>query len=142
MKCPAYGGSYWMETACRLGNWSAQSFDESAVSWTMIKKFANDGTNGNGNSWVQYQVELNTGSNTQISVGFKLGSSGGAGPTVGWDSLVIDEPQYFGLGPAPAFEFLKWSSLERDRSLGLSGIEARWESTKAMKPREEGSVGG
>lgn len=89
MKCPSYGGSYWMESACKLGSYTAQDFDQNGGTWTMIKKFANDGTNGNGNVWTQYSVSLNTGANTQISVGYKLGSSGGAGPTVGWDTMVI-----------------------------------------------------
>jgi hypothetical protein len=89
MKCPSYSGTYWMECACKLGNYSAQDFDENGGTWTMIKKFSNDTTNGNGNVWTQYSVSLNTGSNTQLSVGYKLGSSGGAGPTVGWDTMVI-----------------------------------------------------
>ncbi|GEM_PF-818739 len=89
MKCPSHGGSYWMECAYRLGNWSAQNFDESGGSWTMIQKFADGGPNGNGNTWVQYSATFNSGSNTQISVGYKLGSWGGGGPTVYWDTLRV-----------------------------------------------------
>ena len=89
MKCPSFGGSYWMESAYRLGNYSAGDFDANSSSWTFIKKFANDGVNGNGNTWTNYSVSVNTGSNTQISIGYKLGSSGGAGPTVGWDTFRI-----------------------------------------------------
>jgi hypothetical protein len=56
----------------------------------MIKKFDSyGGQNGNGNNWTQYSVNVNTGSNTQVSIGYKLGSSGGGGPTVGWDTLRI-----------------------------------------------------
>ncbi len=89
IRCPSYGSSYWAECAYRLGSYTAQNFDESGASWTMIKKFANDGTNGNGDAWVQYSATFNSGSNTQISVGYKLGSSGGGGPTVRWDTLRI-----------------------------------------------------
>ena len=89
IKCPSFGSSYWAECAYRLGNYSASDFDANAGSWTMIQKFANDGTNGNGNTWVQYSKTFNSGGSTQISIGFKLGSSGGAGPTVLWDTLRV-----------------------------------------------------
>lgn len=89
IRCPSYSGSYWAECAYRLGSYTAQNFDESSSSWTMIKKFSNDGTNGNGDTFVQYTTTFNSGSNTQISVGYKLGSSGGGGPTVRWDTLRI-----------------------------------------------------
>jgi hypothetical protein len=88
MKCPSYGATYWMETACKLGSYSAQDFDDNGTSWTLIKKF-NTSNNGNNNTWTPYSVSINTGSNTQISIGYKLGSSGGAGPTVAWDTLLI-----------------------------------------------------
>ncbi|NIM50724.1 MAG: hypothetical protein GTO22_15980, partial [Gemmatimonadales bacterium] len=87
MRCPSFGGTYWAECAYRLGSHTAQDFDENSGAWTMIKKFSNDGDNGNGNQWVQYSKNFNSGSNTQISVGYKLGSWGGGGPTVGWDTL-------------------------------------------------------
>jgi hypothetical protein len=74
----------------RLGSHTASDFDNNAAAWTMIKKFDNGGANGNGNTWTQYSVNFNSGSNTQISVGYKLGSSGGGGPTVQWDTLRID----------------------------------------------------
>ena len=51
---------------------------------------SNGGTNGNGDTFIQYSKNFNCGSNTQISVGYKLGSSGGGGPTVGWDTLRIE----------------------------------------------------
>jgi len=88
IKCPSFGSSYWAECGYRLGSSTAQNFDESGT-WTMVKKFSFDGTNGNGNTWTQYSAAFNSGSNTQISVGFKLGSSGGGGPTVLWDTLRI-----------------------------------------------------
>ncbi len=88
IKCPS-SSSYWAECAYKLGNNTAQDFDANAGTWTMIQKFASDGTNGNGNTWVQYSKTFNSGSNTQISVGFKLGSSSGNGPTVLWDTLRI-----------------------------------------------------
>jgi len=90
IRCPSYGGTYWAETAYKFGNNSANNFDDSAGSWTMIKKFANDGTNGNGDTWTQYSVNFNSGSDTQISVGYKLGSWGGGGPTVRWDTLRVE----------------------------------------------------
>lgn len=88
-KCPSYGGTYWMECACKLGSQTAQDFDGNPGTWTMIKKFSNDTVNGNGNTWTQYSVSLNTGANTQLTLGYKLGSSGGGGPTVGWDTMAI-----------------------------------------------------
>lgn len=88
-KCPSYSGTYWMETAYKLGNYAASDFDQNGSTWTMVKKFANDGTNGNGNVWTQYSTSISTGAATQISVGVKLGSSGGGGPTVGWDTMAI-----------------------------------------------------
>lgn len=89
MRCPSFGGSYWMELAAKLGNHTAQDFDQNAGTWTMVRKFSNDGTNGNGNAWTLYSTQINTGGNTQITIGFKLGSSGGGGPTVGWDTLRV-----------------------------------------------------
>lgn len=83
------GTGYWAECAYRLGNWTAQNFDESAGSWTLIQKFSNSGTNGNGNVWTQYSQAINTGSNTQVSIGYKLGRSGGTAPVVQWDTFRI-----------------------------------------------------
>lgn len=89
MKCPSYaGGSYWMETAYRLGNYSASNYDSDAANWTLIKKF-NTTTNGNNNTWTNYSVQVNTGSNTQISIGYKHGASGCVGPTTYWDTFLI-----------------------------------------------------
>jgi len=88
IKCPS-GSSYWAECALKLGNYSAQDFDNNSGTWTLIKKFASDGTNGNGNTWTQYTVSFTSGSNTQLSVGYKLGSSSGTGPTVRWDTLRV-----------------------------------------------------
>ncbi len=89
MRQPSAGGTYWTEVAYRLGSHSAQSFDGSPGSWTMIKKFDSGGTNGNGDVWTQYSKTFNSGSNTQITVGYKVGSSGGGGPTVRWDTLRV-----------------------------------------------------
>jgi|GEM_PF-2228741 len=90
IKCPSYtANSYWAECAYKLGSYTAEDFDQNGGTWAMVKKFAGDGANGNGNTWTQYSATFNSGSNTQISVGFKLGSSGGAGPTVLWDTLRV-----------------------------------------------------
>jgi hypothetical protein len=78
-----------MEFAYKLGDYSAQDFDQNSGTWTVIKKFANDGTNGNGGTWTKYYLDVNTSTNTYISVGYKLGSTG-AGPTVGWDTFQLD----------------------------------------------------
>jgi hypothetical protein len=88
IKCPS-GSAYWSECAYKLGSATAQDFDQNGGTWTMIQKFASDGTNGNGNTWVQYSKTFSSGSSTQISVGFKLGSSSGTGPTVIWDTLRV-----------------------------------------------------
>lgn len=89
-RCPNYSGTYWAECAFRLGSHSAQDFDANGGAWTMVKKFSNGGTNGNGDQWQQYTINFNSGSSTQISVGYKLGSYDGAGPTVRWDTLRIN----------------------------------------------------
>ena len=51
-----------------------------------MKKFSDTGTNGNGSTWTQYSATFNSGANTQISVGFKLGHIGrrGAHGVVGY----------------------------------------------------------
>lgn len=90
LKCPSYASSYWMESACKLGNNSANDFNNNSGTWTYIKKFANDGTNGNSNTWTKYSVTVSTGSSTQISIGYKHGASGNNGPTVGWDTFLTD----------------------------------------------------
>jgi hypothetical protein len=88
MKCPSSGSGHWMETAYRLGAHTAYDFDQDPDSWTMVKKFDGD---GNGNTWTQYSVVVNTAGNTTISIGFKLGKSGGSIGTVGWDELELDD---------------------------------------------------
>jgi hypothetical protein len=101
MRCPNMSG-YWMETGYRLGNHSAQDFDGNPGAWTMIKKFDSyGGQNGNGNTWTKYTVQVNTGSDTSISVGYKLGSSGGGTLSVGWDTFRIEESQSFGKVDGP-----------------------------------------
>jgi len=54
-----------------------------------VKEFTDTGPNGNGDVWTQYSIAFNSGANTQISVGFKLGASAGTGPVVKWDTLKI-----------------------------------------------------
>jgi len=71
------------------GSYTAQNFDESGGSWTMIKKFANDGTNGNGSTWTAVLGDVNSGSNTQISVVTSWAPTAGPGPTVLWDTLRV-----------------------------------------------------
>ncbi|NLE57245.1 MAG: BACON domain-containing protein [Planctomycetes bacterium] len=89
IKCPSSSAAYWAECAYRLGNYSAQDFDQNSGNWTMIQKFSNSGTNGNGNVWTQYNKSFSSGGNTQISVGYKLGVSSGTAPTIQWDTLRI-----------------------------------------------------
>ena len=44
--------------------------------------------NGNGDAWTEYSAAgIDTGANTWIAVGVKLGSSPNSGPEVGWDEL-------------------------------------------------------
>jgi hypothetical protein len=91
VRCPNHSIGYWAECAYRLGSHSGSDFDGNSGAWTMVKKFDYWGVNGNGDTWTQYSANFNSGGSTQISVGFKLGSSGGAGPTVKWDTLEIAE---------------------------------------------------
>lgn len=91
MKVASSAVNYWVETAYRLGSYGAQNFDKQSGLWTMVKKFELAGPNGNGNVWTKYtSPPFNSGSNTQISIGFKTGSIGGAAPTARWDTLRIE----------------------------------------------------
>jgi hypothetical protein len=107
MRCPNYtsGGDWWMESAFRLGNHTAQDFDENAGSWTLIQKFSNAGPNGNGDTWTYYSADVNTGSNTEISIGYKLGTGRNLRPSVGWDTFRIEEVQFFGYEPLLPLDF-------------------------------------
>ena len=89
IRCPSWSSSYWAECAYRAGNYSAQDFDSNAGAWSLIKKFSNSTANGNGNTWTKYALSFNSGASSQISIGFKLGSSASA-PTVAWDTLRIE----------------------------------------------------
>jgi hypothetical protein len=89
MRGAASSVAYWTEFAYRFGNASAQDFDQNPANWVLVQKFSNTGTNGNGDVWVRYQATFNSGANTQISIGFKSGSSGGVGPAAHWDSLLV-----------------------------------------------------
>jgi hypothetical protein len=114
MRCPSMN-NYWMETAYRLGSHSAQDFDENSGAWTMVQKFDSYGgnPNGNGNTWTYYSKEVNTGSYTQISIGFKLGSSGTGTYDVGWDTLCIGESELFGFGPDSLMNYIGWDNTLR-----------------------------
>ncbi len=84
------GTGYWIEFAYKFGSNTAQNFDSSPGTWTMIKKFSNSGTNGNGNVWTKYTAPtVGTGANTQVSIGYKIGRSGGTCPTAQWDTFRI-----------------------------------------------------
>lgn len=89
IKCPSYSGKYFAETAYKQGDHSAEDFETNSGTWHGINRFSNDGTNGNGSAWTRYTVTVNTGSNTQISVGYRLGAVGCTGPIVAWDSFEI-----------------------------------------------------
>ena len=89
MRSPGGSSAYWAECAYRLGRHSAQDFDQNGAAWSMLKKFSASGTNGTGDRWHQYALSVNSGSHAQISIGYKLGSSGSA-PAVQWDELRID----------------------------------------------------
>jgi ferric-dicitrate binding protein FerR (iron transport regulator) len=92
MKCPRFSGGYWMEFGYRLGSHTAQDFDANATAWTLVKKFDSyGGQNGNGNAWTRYAQPVQTGASTQITLGFKLGSAAGPGPTVGWDTVRLTQ---------------------------------------------------
>ena len=90
MDCGNSSNSYWYECAYKLGSNTAENFDQSAGTWTMIQKFSNDGTNGNGNNWTQYSKEFNSSGNTQNTVGYKAGSGSSGVPTIKWDTLRIE----------------------------------------------------
>ena len=58
------------------------------------------GPNGNNDQWTYYSVETNTGSDTKISIGYKLGSSGGGTSFVGWDTFRIEYSEGYGMAPS------------------------------------------
>jgi hypothetical protein len=89
MRCPSFSGSYWAECAFKPGISTAQDFDQNSTTWTYLHKFSDTGENGNGNAWKQYTVNLNSGANTVLTVGFKLGASSGTGPPMRWDQLAV-----------------------------------------------------
>ncbi|GMU21970.1 MAG: hypothetical protein AMXMBFR13_20580 [Phycisphaerae bacterium] len=92
MRAPTISPCFWMETGYKFGSQTACDFDTGS-GWTLIQKFDGDCggfLNGNNNTWTQYTANINSGSNTQITIGFKIGG-GGAGniAPVGWDTLRI-----------------------------------------------------
>jgi hypothetical protein len=114
MRCPTFdptgsglsdGRNYWMEAAYKLGVYDAADYDTGSAgppAWQFINKFDYDPLtshpNGNGDTWTWYSVgPINTGANTTVSIGFKLGSvySTGTfipplpGPDAGWDGLQV-----------------------------------------------------
>jgi uncharacterized protein (DUF362 family) len=116
MKCPA-GTGYWMEAAYRVGTHSAQDFDQNSAAWTMIRKFEGSGANpnGNNNTWTQYsKTGISTGTSTTLTIGFKLGRSGGSIGTVGWDQLHIT-----GLAPSCGTPTVTCQNISRN--LGAAG---------------------
>jgi hypothetical protein len=88
IRCSGADPSYWAETAYRLGDYSAQDFIDNWGNWTQIQRFSDSGTNGNGGVWTQYTADFNSGANTKVSLGFKLGASATSAPVVQWDTLV------------------------------------------------------
>lgn len=92
LRCPRFGGDYWVEVGYRLGGHSAADFDVRPQSWTVLKKFDPQGENGNQDRWVRYVHKVQTGTFRQITLGFKLGSMGGGGPVVGCDEIRITPP--------------------------------------------------
>jgi hypothetical protein len=102
IRCPSFALPYWAECACKPGNYSAQDFDANPATWLLIRKFSDTGENGNGNVWRQYTINLNSGNNSQLSVGFKLGASTGTGPAIRWDQLAIASLALPGLAGAVA----------------------------------------
>lgn len=92
MKCPNYaGGSYWGECGFKLGSNTASDYDSNSATWTEVNKFSDTGTNGNGNTWTKYAVSCFSGTDTQISIGFKHGAVSNTGPTILWDTLRVVE---------------------------------------------------
>ncbi len=104
IRCPSYtANAWWSECAFKVGAFTAEDFDQNGSTWTIVQKFASDGTNGNGNTWTQYSRPVTTGPTGQLSVGFKLGSYGGPAPAVLWDTLRFTptvSPPAIGLSPA------------------------------------------
>lgn len=90
IKCPTLTATSWVEFGYRFGSRTADDFDSNPGVWTMVKRFTDNGTNGNGNTWTKYSATFSTGANTQVSFGFKVGTTSGDSLTVSWDSLTLD----------------------------------------------------
>jgi uncharacterized protein (TIGR03382 family) len=67
-----------MEAGVRMGTWDGFNFDDpqpgTGGMWTVVKKFDFLNLPGNGNAWTWYAAgPINSGSDTTISIGFKVG---------------------------------------------------------------------
>lgn len=95
----SYGGDVWWASTAYKMNTSTSGLgsgncDSSDSSWTRIQSFSSSSNNGNGNIWTQYSRTFSSGSNTFLSVCFKLGHQwweNSSSPRVRWDELVIQE---------------------------------------------------
>jgi hypothetical protein len=88
MKVKETTADFWAEAAIKLGTFTAADFDSSPGTWTMIKKL-DKSTGGTGDAWVHYSITFDSGTNLNISVGFKLGYLSGSAAVARWDSLRI-----------------------------------------------------
>ncbi len=137
MRCPDYdptpGDNYWMEFGVHMGDPAlpagpvttvGQHFDDPSTggAWTVVKKFEHQMTGGlqhdNGNVWTWYYTAapINTGANTVVNLGFKVGSHYETGPgtrpaynpptnvmDVGYDGLAVSNAPLT-VPPGPGFE--------------------------------------
>ncbi len=67
---------YWTEAGYKLGNFSAEDFNNNYSTWTLVNKFCESFSgcqNGNGGIWTTYTSIVNSGNNSSLSLGFKAG---------------------------------------------------------------------
>lgn len=79
---------YWAELGWKLGNQTALNFNDAVGTWTLVTKFPDNSQDDN--VWHHYTSTVtDTGSNTELTIGFKLGAGGSSTTVMRIDSLEI-----------------------------------------------------
>lgn len=84
---PKGGSAHWVEAAYKTGD--ETDFNESAGTWTLIKKFDDWGLGtDNGGVWTEYESNITTDATGRVNVGIKIG---GTTATAYWDCFSVSE---------------------------------------------------
>ena len=88
-RCPAGSGDFWIECGYRLGSHDAEGYDSNANAWSLVTRFSDNGPNGNGDTWTRYTTTFNSGAQSAVTMGLKMGALNSSGPRVLWDQLEV-----------------------------------------------------